>query len=456
VDPAQPAPVAPRIIGRYALYDAIASGGMATVHLGRLVGAVGFSRPVAIKRLHPHYAKDPDFAAMFIDEARLAARVHHPNVVPMLDVVAEDGEIFLVMEYVHGESLSYLLRAVAALGKRLPEKIVGNIIANALHGLHAAHHATGEGEHALGIVHRDMSPQNVLVGTDGVARVLDFGVAKAVGKLHTTREGQIKGKLRYMAPEQILGAGVSPRTDLWAASVVLWEALTGSYLFSGDNDAALLHEVLEKEIPSPRDVNPAISAALAELVLAGLARDPAHRIGSAEEMAERLEDIVGLVSPREVGEWVQLAAKTRLDARAKHMADLETIAAIPSAAPAHTWVVQTPPALPGRGRLHALVGVAVAFAVAGAVWLSVRPATQSSTVVDAGTVASAKPEPDSPSRESPPTTASPREVPAPPPPDDVQPPPAKAPPRPVGAPPARKVPRAPDRGGFKVPLYGRD
>ena len=162
-------PSAPvRVVGRYALYGEIAAGGMATVHFGRLLGPVGFSRTVAIKRLHPQFAKDPEFVSMFLDEARLAARIRHPNVVPTLDVVATQGELFLVMDYVQGESLSKLIRIAREQGGCIPGRITAGILVGALHGLHAAHEAKNERGEPLGIVHRDISPQNVLVGSDGV------------------------------------------------------------------------------------------------------------------------------------------------------------------------------------------------------------------------------------------------------------------------------------------------
>src|SRR5580692_2033966 len=197
-----------RIVGRYAIYGELASGGMATVHLGRLLGPVGFSRTVAIKRLHEQFAKDPDFVSMFLDEARLCARIKHPNVVPTLDVIAGDRQLLLVMDYVQGESLSRLFRSAVARGERIPLKVTVAIVSGMLHGLHAAHEAKDERGEPLGIVHRDVSPQNVLVGIDGVARVLDFGVAKARGRLHTTQDGRVKGKLSYMAPEQLRSEAV--------------------------------------------------------------------------------------------------------------------------------------------------------------------------------------------------------------------------------------------------------
>ncbi len=323
-----------RIVGRYALYGEIASGGMATVHYGRLVGPVGFSRTVAIKRLHPQFAKDPEFVSMFLDEARLAARIRHPNVVPTLDVVATQGEIFLVMEYVQGESLSRMARTMRERDVRIPPRIVASIMSGVLHGLHAAHEARDERGEALGIVHRDVSPHNVLVGGDGIARVLDFGVAKAAGRTQTTREGQLKGKLSYMAPEQITGE-VTRQTDVYAAAIVLWELLTGDRLFSADNQAAVMAKVLGGvvEAPSkimieggftPDTVTLRGLEALDAVVLRALDRDPSKRFETARDMAIALERCVGLASPNEVGEWVESVANDVLAKRATNIAAIES------------------------------------------------------------------------------------------------------------------------------------
>ncbi len=313
-----------RVIGRYAIYDEIASGGMASVHLGRLLGSIGFSRTVAIKCLHPHLARDPEFVKMFLDEARVAARIRHPNVVPTLDVVNTDGELFLVMEYVQGESLARLVRIVEQRGERIPVPVACSIAAGVLQGLHAAHEATTDRGVKLEIVHRDVSPQNIMVGRDGVAHVLDFGVAKATGRLQTTREGQIKGKVAYMPPEQIRGADVTRATDIYAASVVLWELLVGQRLFPGENDANVLERVLFREVDRPNSRGASIPTALEEVVMRGLARDPAERFSTARDMARAIEEALPIATSAEVGEWLEDLVGDALSERQRKVTEIES------------------------------------------------------------------------------------------------------------------------------------
>jgi serine/threonine-protein kinase len=323
----------PNILDRYALFDEIASGGMAIVHFGRAVGAAGFSRPVAIKRLHPQYARDPEFVSMFLDEARLAARVHHPNVVSTLDVVALEGELFLVLEYVHGESLAGLLRASRERGQLVPPAVGVAIVSGALHGLHAAHEATDNAGAPMCIVHRDVSPHNLLVGVDGAARVLDFGVAKAAVRSQTTREGQLKGKLKYMAPEQLRGVALTRTADVYSAGVVLWEVLTGERLFEADNEAALFGKVLEGVIAPPSRVLPSLPRALDAPILRALERDPSRRFATAREMAIALESAVQPASPTEVGDWVSRTARAALAQRAASLRAMDAgVSAPPMAA----------------------------------------------------------------------------------------------------------------------------
>jgi serine/threonine-protein kinase len=311
-----------RVIGRYALHDEIAAGGMASVHIGRLMGTIGFARTVAVKRLHPQMAREPEFVAMLLDEARLAARIHHPNVVQTLDVVAAEGEVFLVMEYVQGETLGRLARAALTRGTPLPVPMVGAIMAGVLHGLHAAHEARSERGDPLGIVHRDVSPQNVIVGVDGIARVLDFGVAKAIGRLQSTREGQLKGKLAYMAPEQLDGRS-DRRTDVYAASVVLWEMLAGRRLFKGETEAEVFGKVREGRVVAPSSFAPVVPARLDAITLRGLQQDPAHRFSTAREMACAIEDALPALPASRIGDWVRTLADETLSSRARRLQEIE-------------------------------------------------------------------------------------------------------------------------------------
>jgi serine/threonine protein kinase len=306
-----------RLVGRYVVHDRIAAGGMATVHVGRLLGAAGFSRTVAIKRLHDAYAKDTDFVAMLLDEARLAAMIRHPNVVPTLDVVAEEDELLVVMEYVEGDSVAHLIKLTLDAGQRVPATFAAAIATQALHGLHAAHEARDRNGEPLGIVHRDVSPQNILVGVDGVSRVLDFGIAKAASRATATEDGQLKGKTAYMAPEQLHHGAVDRRTDIFAASVVLWELLCGRRLFFADSPAEMMSRVLTSPIDNPQKYAPHVPPELAAITLRGLDRDPAGRFATAEEMALAIEDAIAMPRPKDIGSWVSTIAKLTLEARAQ-------------------------------------------------------------------------------------------------------------------------------------------
>jgi serine/threonine-protein kinase len=302
-------------VGRYEVHEPIASGGMAVVHLGRIVGPVGFSRTVAVKRLHPHLATDPEFVTMFLDEARLAARVQHPNVVATLDVVANQGQLFVVMDFVLGASLSQLLRNARDLPLGPPPAVVSAIVTGALYGLHAAHEARDQRGESLGIVHRDVSPQNLLVGTDGVTRVADFGVAKAAASAQSTRDGQIKGKIAYMAPEQILRKNVDRRADVYAAGVVLWEALTLRRLFRADDAGALVAAVLEGHVPRPSELCSGLLPTLDDVVARALSSDPAARFPTAQDFAAALEAAMPPAPPREVSAWVEAVGGDDIDSR---------------------------------------------------------------------------------------------------------------------------------------------
>jgi serine/threonine-protein kinase len=312
-----------RTIGRYALFDEIASGGMATVCLGRLVGPAGFARTVAVKCLHKEYARDPAFVAMLLDEARLAGRIQHPNVVSTLDVVVTGGEIFLIMDYVHGESLARVLHTLRERGTAVPVPIAAAIASAALHGLHAAHEAKGENGAPLGIVHRDVSPQNILLGADGTVRVTDFGVAKAAGRMQSSSMGQLKGKFAYMSPEQVLGRSVDRRTDIFAAGIVLWEILAGRRLFQGVTRDEVLARVVATAVPSLRDVAPEVPARLDEVVQCGLDPEPDQRFATAREFAQAIERSVSIATPAQVSDWLEHAFGDILAERTKAVSSVE-------------------------------------------------------------------------------------------------------------------------------------
>jgi serine/threonine-protein kinase len=281
-------------------------------------------------------ARDPEFVAMFLEEARLAARVRHPNVVPTLDVVADDGELFLVMEYVAGESLARLVRNLSAQGKSIPPRFAVAMLSGALEGLHAAHEATTERGKPLGLVHRDVSPQNVHVGIDGVTRVLDFGIAKATNRIQQTRTNQLKGKIAYMSPEQLAKGPLDPRTDVYAASVVLWEALTGQRLFIADDIASMVYAIVNDEVRPPSEFVKGLPSGLDEIVMKGLSRSLTERWSSARVMAAALERTVTPAPPREIAEWVHSVAGDSIDERKRFLRQIESA----------TSTSVPPPALP--------------------------------------------------------------------------------------------------------------
>jgi serine/threonine-protein kinase len=312
-----------RRLGRYLLFGELASGGIGSVHLATASAVGGFKKVVAIKRLHPQFRKDRAFTAEFLEEARLSARIAHANVVQTLDAVEASGEVFLVMEYVHGEALHRLLRRAAAGAERVPVAIGTSIIAGVLQGLAAAHAMCDANGQSLGLVHRDVSPQNIIVGADGTARLLDFGIARALGKSSVTPEGVVKGKVAYMAPEQLGGESLTARADLYSCSVVLWELLTGERLFAGDSEGATLGRVLHYSVPPPSELRPEIPVALNRVVLRGLARNPELRYGSAAAMAAALEAALPIASAATVAAWVRRLAADSLARRAEACAACE-------------------------------------------------------------------------------------------------------------------------------------
>lgn len=323
------------VVGRYALYGRLAAGGMATVHLGRVLEADGTSRTVAVKRLHPQFCKDPEFVAMFIDEARLAARIKHPNVVETLDILTMGQELLLVMEYIRGECFSKLLRAARRKNLEPSIGVVGRIASGMLHGLHAAHEARDDNGELLNVVHRDISPQNVMIDVDGAVKVLDFGVAKASARIQITRDGQMKGKLSYMSPEQLQGLPVDRRADVFACGVVLWEALTRRRLFVGEDASEVLRKILRDEVPPPSHWMSGLSPDVDRVVLRALSKDPDQRYQTAEELALDVEQIIDLAPPEEVGLWLDSVAGEILGKRERLLQEIERIGVGEAAFEAH-------------------------------------------------------------------------------------------------------------------------
>jgi serine/threonine-protein kinase len=296
-------------VDRYELVGEIASGGMATVYLARLTGVGGFQRFVAMKRLHPHLANEKEFVEMFLDEARIAARIHHPNVVPILEVGASAVGYYLVMEYIEGDTLARLLARAATRGKRLPIAIALRIALDTLSGLHAAHELKDDTGDAVHLVHRDVSPQNVLVGVDGIARITDFGVARAASRLTATRVGQLKGKIAYMAPEQAAGEeSLDRRADVFAAGIVIWEALAAKRLFKAENEAATLSRVMSEPVTPLTQIISGFNKALSDVVMRALDRAPEQRFATCAQFADALEAAVtgreGIATPRELAAYV--------------------------------------------------------------------------------------------------------------------------------------------------------
>lgn len=276
-------------IDRYELIAEIASGGMASVYLARLVGVGGFERFFAIKRLHPHLCSEEGFVEMFLDEARIVAGIRHQHVVPVLEVGASEHGYYLVMEYIEGETLGAFISRGVDGDDPIPPDVAIRILVDTLNGLHAAHEHVDPDGQPIGLVHRDVSPQNILVDVNGVARIADFGVAHAASRLSSTRAGQLKGKVAYMAPEQARGEVVTPRADVFAAGIVLWEALCNCRLFLADNEAVTLNRLVFEPIPLLRDVNPKLPGAVEKVLARALQRDPARRYATAADMAEELQ-----------------------------------------------------------------------------------------------------------------------------------------------------------------------
>lgn len=276
--------------GRYQLLKKLASGGMGQVFLAR-TGQEGFEKLVVLKRILPHLVEDEEFFTMFQDEAKITMRLNHPNIAQIFEFGEERGIHYLVMEYIAGEDVRRLSKRVAAAGQTLPVGVILRIIADAAAGLDYAHKGRDSKGVPLGLVHRDVSPQNVLVGFDGAVKLIDFGVAKAAGRAQHTATGILKGKFPYMSPEQAEGLEIDARSDIFALGIVLWEMLTNKRLFKGDNDVMTQRLVKLCQVPPPSQLEPSLPPELDALVLKALAKKADDRFPDAGAFRLALEEL---------------------------------------------------------------------------------------------------------------------------------------------------------------------
>lgn len=295
-------------IGKYHLLQRLAVGGMAELYLACAEGLAGFQKVVVVKHVLPHLATDPEFVAMFLNEARIAATLAHPNIVHVTDIGEAAGDFFYTMEYVHGRNVRELLREGSKVGG-IPLNVALTISIAAASALEHAHSACDTDGSPMGLIHRDVSPANILVSYEGTAKLTDFGIAKASQKSIETIGGGIKGKVGYMSPEQCRGETLDQRSDLFALGVVLFEVTTCQRLFFGDNDFAILNKVLKGQFDRPSDRIPDYPPELEQIVLRALAPDPADRYGSAMELRQDLEGFVHearlRTTPAVVAAWMR-------------------------------------------------------------------------------------------------------------------------------------------------------
>ena len=276
-------------LGRYEIIKPLARGGMAELLLARTTGMQAFERHVAIKRIRQDLAGDEKFIRMFLDEARLAASLHHHNIVQVYDVGEADGTYFFAMEYVHGEDLRTVIYKVRDRGEQVPLELVCAIVIAAAAGLHHAHEQLGPNLKPLGLVHRDVSPGNILIGFDGSVKLVDFGLAKAALRSVQTRTGSLKGKAGYMSPEQCRGLVLDRRSDVFALGIVLYELATARRLFKSDNDFLTMSAIVQGDVPPPSTHRPGLSRAIDDITMRALAKDPAARFQTADELRGALE-----------------------------------------------------------------------------------------------------------------------------------------------------------------------
>jgi len=313
---------------KYLLLDRIAVGGMAEVYRAKSLGIEGFEKIVAIKRILPALAQDAEFVQMFVEEAKIAGQLRHANIGRILELGKIEGTHFIAMEYVFGKDLLEIRRRLAAEGRRMPPVAAAWVMAQVLAALDYAHRQRDASGQPLGLIHRDVSPMNVLVSYDGQVKLIDFGIAKAASRATQTVAGVIKGKLGYMSPEQVRGQELDHRSDLFAASTCLHEALTGKPLFSAGTDIDTMERVRNAVAQPPSAAAPDVPAALDAIVMQGLSRDPNERYATAGDMQEALMMFIGSQGPYSAAslrEWMREEFGDESKAQWAHLQRLEGV-----------------------------------------------------------------------------------------------------------------------------------
>jgi len=296
--------------GKYELISRLAAGGMAEIFLARASGMLGFQKLVVIKRILPHLAQRNDFIQMFLDEARIATTLNHANIVATHEVGVHGKNYFMVMEYLPGEDVRGIVRRLGrGDGARLPLEHALNIAVAVAAGLHYAHEKRDRDGKPLDIVHRDVTPQNVIVTWDGAVKLLDFGIAKASNRINETRSGSFKGKVPYMSPEQCRGEPLDRRSDIFSLGILMHEMTLCRRLFRGETDFQILKQIAEGPIPRPRDIDGDYDVRLQAIVMRALERDPARRFGTARELQQALEELAHdmrlRLSPLSLADYMQ-------------------------------------------------------------------------------------------------------------------------------------------------------
>src|SRR5438067_12521233 len=282
----------PTPFGKYYLLERINVGGMAEVFRAKAFGVEGFERLVAVKRILPNIAEDKEFIRMFIDEAKLSVQLNHANIAQIFDLGVVDGSYYIALEHVHGRDLRAMFDRCRQLGEPMPTSQACFVVMKVCEGLDYAHNKRDAGGREIGLVHRDVSPQNVLVSFEGEVKLIDFGIAKAAGKGSKTQAGILKGKFGYMSPEQVRGNPIDRRSDVFSCGIVLYELLTGERLFVGESDFSTLEKVRNVEILPPSTYNRRIPDELERIVLKALAKDPEERYQNAIDLHDELQAFV--------------------------------------------------------------------------------------------------------------------------------------------------------------------